>query len=584
MSAPAQDISAACRRDSPRAKLRWALICDGPLLPAWQAECIGHLLACGEAEPGLLIVAAGKGLGRRRRRSWRLAPGGVLYALYDRLRVRRRLRALRPVDIMPKLGNLPAIAWARSGDGADAAAAAAIRDLRIDFILHFASAAIDGDMLTAARLGVWSFRRPDEDDHGGLHAFWQLYRGEPAYFRVLRRLTPCGGSVLQSGCFSTKEGVARTIDAALFGSAEWCARTCRQLALEEPVGAEEPAAPPDRVPRNREFLVFMARRAAALARDAVRRLFLLEYWNIGIVDGPIESVIAAGRPAAVRWLPSPRRLRYHADPFVVGGTPSAVLFEEYSHVLGRGWISCMPLPPERAVPRPIGAFAGDAHHSYPYLFVAEGSLFCVPECAERRRVELYRAASFPHDWRRVATLIDGFPALDSTVFTHDGRWWLLCTSAASGGEHKLYAWHARSLLGPWQPHPLNPLKCDVSSTRPAGRPFSIDGNLCRPAQDCSRTYGGAITINRIVTLTPTAFKEITVGRIEPARDGEYRDGLHTVCAAGDMTIIDGKRFAFDARAAYLKLKARRTAWRSRAASIRAASGGRPAADPTMASR
>lgn len=545
------------RRESAHGKPRWALICYGMVLPNWQADCVLHLLGCGESELALIIVAAESGVDRHSQPGPRTTLSEAFYRLYDKLWVRRHVRALRRIDLTPQLGKYPSIIWVAGKDSADAIAA--IQDHRIDFILQCASTTLARSILNTTRLGVWTFQSPDEDDHGGLGVFWQLYRGEAVYSWALRKLSDRGSRVLQSGCFTTKGGAARTIDAALRDGTEWCARTCRQMALGEPVGREETAAPPLRVPSNKDFLFFLVRRGTALARDGFRRFFLLDYWNIGIVDAPIERLIATERPTTVRWLPSPQRFYYHADPFVVGEKPNAVLFEEYSHAVGKGWISWISLSQERAVPHRIYAFDGGAHRSYPYLFSAEGSIFCVPECAERHGVELYRAVSFPHDWQRVATLIDDFPALDSTLFSHDGRWWLFCTSAAAGGEHKLYAWHAQSLLGPWQPHAFNPIKCDVSSARPAGRPFSVDGHLCRPAQDCSRTYGGAITINRVVTLTPTAFEEIVVGRIEPARDGKYTDGLHTVCAAGDMTIIDGKRVVFSARAAYLKRKARRTA-------------------------
>ncbi len=244
---------------------------------------------------------------------------------------------------------------------------------------------------------------------------------------------------------------------------------------------------------------------------------------------------------------------------------NVLMVEEYSHHLGRGWIAALPVLSDRAVPRRIAAFAGEVHRSYPYLFTADGSIFCVPECAEERRVELYRAVSFADEWQRVGTLIDDFPALDSTIFAHEGRWWLLCTSGAAGSEHKLYAWYAERVTGPWQPHRLNPLKCDVTSARPAGRPFLMNGALCRPAQDCSRGYGGAITLNRVLTLTPTCFEERVIGRIEPQPDGEFPDGIHTICAVGDKTIIDGKRLSFDLRAAFFKLKARRVTSQSGAA-------------------
>ena len=81
----------------------------------------------------------------------------------------------------------------------------------------------------------------------------------------------------------------------------------------------------------------------------------------------------------------------------------------------------------------------------------------------------------------------------------------------------------------------------------------IAGSLCRPAQDCSRTYGGAIAINRIVKLNPTAFEEELVGRIEPDATGPYCHGVHTVCPMDGLTLVDGKRTRFHIAAPVLKV-------------------------------
>jgi hypothetical protein len=104
----------------------------------------------------------------------------------------------------------------------------------------------------------------------------------------------------------------------------------------------------------------------------------------------------------------------------------------------------------------------------------------------------------------------------------------------------LHAWHAPDLFGPWVPHAGNPVKTDVRSSRPAGRPFVHRGQLYRPAQDCSRTYGGAVTINRVVRLSPTAFEEETIAVVEPYVDSPYPYGVHTLSTAGEYTVIDGK--------------------------------------------
>ena len=141
----------------------------------------------------------------------------------------------------------------------------------------------------------------------------------------------------------------------------------------------------------------------------------------------------------------------------------------------------------------------------------------------------------------------------------DQRWWLFC----SEGSLKLMAYHAQAPDGPWRPHWLNPLKIDVTSSRPAGPLFERDGMLLRPAQDCSGTYGAAVVLHRIVELTPDRFEEVRLGRIGREIDGPYPHGFQTLNALGERCMVDGKRTVFDptwilrGRAHGRKVRARR---------------------------
>lgn len=65
--------------------------------------------------------------------------------------------------------------------------------------------------------------------------------------------------------------------------------------------------------------------------------------------------------------------------------------------------------------------------------------------------------------------------------------------------------------------------------------------LLPAAQDCSRVYGGALAINRITRLMPDEFQEEVAAILRPDCAGPCPDGLHTLSAAGDFTLIDGKR-------------------------------------------
>lgn len=280
-----------------------------------------------------------------------------------------------------------------------------------------------------------------------------------------------------------------------------------------------------------------------------RALFRHDLWSIGIVHRPISDLINPRISPEVELLMRGTRDKYFADPFgLVKGGRIHVLCEEFDYDLFKGRIVRFEVSEGEVLSEPEQALDLSVHASYPYLVEEHDRIYCVPETAELGKVELYLAEDFPSRWSRVATLVDNFPGVDATIFRFDGKWWLTCTSDETGSKDKLYVWHADDLVGPWQPHAVNPVKSDVRSARPAGTPFIYEGELFRPAQDCSETYGGRIVLNRVATLTPVKFQEEQVRILEPQKGSEFPSGMHTLCAMGDSTLIDLKRDIFQPEA------------------------------------
>ena len=162
----------------------------------------------------------------------------------------------------------------------------------------------------------------------------------------------------------------------------------------------------------------------------------------------------------------------------------------------------------------------------------------IPETSGQRTLELYHCVSFPHRWELEKVLMTDVNAVDATLAEMEGRWWLFVNMAMVEGNLKnwdeLYLFYADSPFGPWKPHARNPVKSDG----PAGRVFFQDGHFYRPAQDCSRRYGYAISINRILCINPTEYEEKEVSKILP----HWRRNLvanHTLNYMEGLTVIDG---------------------------------------------
>jgi hypothetical protein len=276
-------------------------------------------------------------------------------------------------------------------------------------------------------------------------------------------------------------------------------------------------------------------------------------WNIGIVRKPISNFLRNDPHLEISWFRIFNdRYKFLSDPFGIRkGKTLYVFCEEFDYRAFKGRIVCIRLEDSQIHP-PKAVIEFPFHTSYPYLFENDGRVYCVPETRQAREIAVYSADNFPQTWRKIATLVHDFPGVDPTVFQYDGYWWL--TSAVQGRSgYRLFVWYATHPLGPWHAHEGNPVKENMSSTRPAGTPFVYENDLYRPAQDCSKTYGGRVVLNRVTSLTRSVFREEIAATVGPSTDDYFPHGLHTLSAVADITLVDGKRFIFSATATMRKI-------------------------------
>lgn len=562
--------------NSPVQPIRFGIMCRGRTFAAWEAACIRNLMALDGVEPALLLVddrpPLQPSLGERLINLFN--PKTLLWRLYQRAILNRRSLSTQPVDLSEELADVPVLGCQPNQSGKFVQRfrpeeVAAVREHDLDFIIRFAFNILRGDVLESARYGIWSFHHADPDLYRGTPpGFWEIYRGDPITGTVLQRLTERldAGVMLHKGFFKTDPAsYARSRDNIFFGAADWPARLCRQIQAEQGASLEtqpsSTSAPIYQAPNSLQMMSFLWTSAMAWIASQLRSLFRVQQWSVGIIDAPIEhvaglagSTIPESLIRSARWLPEPLG-RFLADPHAVSNEGGMmILAEDYDWTAELGHIATIQVSDDGTVGPPAPAIRLPTHLSYPYLLPLGDRLYCIPESSQSGEVVLFEAGWDRRKWTKVATLIEGAPIIDPTIFQHDGRWWLFGTRADAGDNCKLFGWHADELTGPWEPHAANPLKTDIRSSRPAGPPFVNEGKLYRPAQDCSTGYGAAVTVNRVTTLTPDRFEEEAVSRVAPDAMGRYPTGLHTLCGAGGRTIIDGSRSAFIARITFRALR------------------------------
>lgn len=466
-----------------------------------------------------------------------------LYAALDRALLAEAPEALRPrplegiVPLALRPGGLEA---APEGARLADALLAELAENELDVVVALETGPLVAQG-TPARHGLWSAEAPAEGD-AFAPGFWEVLQGQevtPAtLWQVNGQRTPLYHAVTRTRPFSAhrnQEVYGREVAAALL----------HRLHALYAGGPLAPAPAPTvaaATPLDDAFGP-LVQLVARNTREALRRLFKHDQWSIAYTFGE-PGAWRAAQPRAPVFLHPPAD-RFWADPFPIVRDGRTYLFlEEFVYTnrplqQGQGHISIAEIGPEGLREGPIPVLERPYHCSYPFVFTWRGELFLLPETALRGALELYRCTRFPDAWTLEAVLMPDTRAADATLLELDGRWWMFVSLEEGDAVDfdKLYLFYADTPLGPWQPHRGNPVKSDVRAARPAGRLFREGGALYRPAQDCSKRYGYAISINRITHLNPTRFAEVEVAKIYPDW-AERLLAVHTFNEWGDLSVVD----------------------------------------------
>ncbi len=319
-----------------------------------------------------------------------------------------------------------------------------------------------------------------------------------------------------------------------------CAVALILKALREETGCRDVRGAFRPKPATHSFAAasaFMAA-AATFATKMVRLLTKLargdRVWAIGWRFDQSASLLDK-REAEFRVL-SGGPAGYLADPFPFRHQGQDFIFaEQYLYAKNRGCIAVVTVDRNGCASAPRIVLEEPHHLSYPFVFAHDGEIWMIPESGSARNVSLYRAVSFPYRWERETCLIEGIEGYDVTPLPHENGFWFFVSPRLwkSSSWDIIDLYHADSLTGAWTPHATRPTLIDARLSRPAGALIRRDGRLLRPAQDCSRGYGDAVTFCRVDAIDASTFAQTPVGRIE---SGLF--GCHTYNRCEGLEVVD----------------------------------------------
>lgn len=547
--------------------LNFAILTDSFEVFEWQYDAVEALVREPSVRPIVVIIKdphCRKKHQRKQREKW----NSLFYRIYTSYFFHPLTRNKK--DLKSLVGNLSVIkSCTRLEDQYEYFSQediSSIQDHKPDFILKLGFGELKGEILTSTPLGVWDYHYADEQKfRGHPPAFWEIYTGDHKTGATLQRLTEeiDGGVILRKGLFKTIEhSWSQNLRQTLELTKRWPADVCREIinqnTFPDAIRGVETIAPIYNLPGNTTFTFFLLKLLKNKLQHFFNELFSVEIWQTGIIKARTADILGelsyTIEPVEVDWHTAHGKNDYYADSFALRVSDRLLLlYEDYSYKSRLGKISAVWFD-ERdfTFSEPLTLLDEQWHLSYPFVFKHNNTIYCIPSCSDKKSIDLYRldisSMKLVHD----RVLIKGVGAIDPTLIHHQNHWFLFFTSD-NAPNTELHIWHSEDLDQEFVPHVLNPVKSNVSNSRPAGPLFYLDGNLYRPSQDCSRSYGGRVIIHEVKLLSEDSFLEMAVSVLDPPSGFK---GLHNISFASDFMYFDVKRKGFSPANFFYQIKRR----------------------------
>ncbi len=432
-----------------------------------------------------------------------------------------------------------------------------IRNYKLDVLIRLGFRILKGEILHAAKFGVWSYLHGDNRKvRGSPPGFWEVIERQPVTGTILQVLSEkLDDGMVLSRSFSTTNTLSatRNRNAFYWKSASLLPRELQSLHNlgEEQYFSEKQAQENDLTfytkqlytePGNLEITTKLPGYCTHYISKRITQKFTYEHWFLLFKLEHNNEFATSFRQFTA--LESPRD-RYWADPCVLHESGRYYVFiEEFMLGTEKGHISVFDIDGEGKAGKPQKIIDTPYHLSYPFLFKWKDTYYLIPESSGNNTIEMYRCIDFPYRWEFHKILMNNVTAVDTTLFEHNGKWWLftnILEHIGASQHDELFLFYADTpLSNSWTAHPENPVVSDVRKARPAGRLFLFNNAIYRPSQDCSIEYGHGINLNKILEMTETRYREQTVQHMTADWDKKVT-GVHTLSNDQKLTIIDAKK-------------------------------------------
>ncbi len=446
------------------------------------------------------------------------------------------LKTISSIDIKPKLdGDIITFNIEDSNK---------VKEHDLDIILEFGFHLISGDILKAAKHGIWFLSHSLESlKKGGLPGFWEVLNKEDAVCVSLLKLLPETGKaiIIDKAFFNidrhssiiTNNTIKELSVALLFNNLKKINKLEKTDSYEL-IGLTSINKQPHLYEVSKYILNFYTN----VFRNRINNIIPLpnnNAWTLMIgegnfMDADLTKLKSVDTPKDEFW----------ADPFLFKyENQYFVFFEVYSFKKRKGKISCGKVKNNELVDI-VDVLDLEYHLSYPFIFEENGDIFLMPETGQNSRLEIYKCIDFPKKWVLFTTAFEGENIVDPFFYCDNkNQKWLFVNKNCNPdfrNSNMLFIYKVDSVkLNTLIPHDKNPIIIDSRSARNGGAIFKFKNNYYRPSQrNINGFYGKKLNINLIKELTLHNYKEEIVEVLIP----ENFSRIHHLHQTQDMFVID----------------------------------------------
>jgi len=542
-------------------KLKIGLLIDSTNVPYWIYLMVEKIIQSNYAEINLLIVNGNKISKNNNLTKIKNNKNHFLYKIYTKLEnktykqepnaftiynLKKILSDVKELIIIPK--------QTKYSDFVEDGDIQKIVENKLDVIIRLGFRILKGDILKAAKCGVWSFHHGDNDiNRGGPAGFWEVFQNQPVTGSILQILNEelDEGKILAKS-YSTTDPilVKRNCNNYYMKTLSFLPRKLMELHnLGENKFLEKVEEENKNIkfysnrlytkPTNGEFFRLGCSNFGRVIRRRLENTYSFEQWGL-LFD--IKKEISKSMWRYKKILPP--KDRFWADPHIIFRDGKYFIFiEEYIYEKSKGDIALIVMDKNGNYEYAGKILEKDYHLSYPHIFEFENNFYMIPETESNNDIELYKCVDFPKKWEYYGKLMNNVTAVDSTIFNHNNKWWLFSgikeNEGASNSDELFLFYSDNPLSNKWESHSNNPIISDVRQARPAGRIFSFKNKIYRPSQNSSNYYGYGMSINEIKKINEKEYEETSITSILPNWDKNIRR-IHTFAYDSGLSIIDAK--------------------------------------------